>query len=204
MSLRSAMYIFLVYNAKEESMHNRKLMVAAALAALGFAYTAFAQPGGGLPGATDVLRAMLAELRALNVAVAGNRGCCPLVENAEQREGLVVDPVSGTEHTLVSIVGAGKFVSARMTKQGGASGLTFFSLELDGKNIENRSFVALKNFGLTQHNPYGVAIFTSGAGLDDVTIGFPTPLVFKESLVLKAIVNEPGVVQIIGTVMAGN
>jgi hypothetical protein len=30
------------------------------------------------------------------------------------------------------------------------------------------------------------------------------PLVFKESLVLKAVVNEGGVVQIIGTVLAGN
>jgi hypothetical protein len=177
-------------------------MAAVVLLVVGTAYTALAQPGGGLPGATDILRAMLAELRALNEAVAGNRGCCPLVEDAEQHEGLVVDVGPG-DHTLVSISGAGKFVSARMTKQGGA-GFTAFVLELDGKTIENRNFIALKNIGLTQHNPFGVAIFTSAAGIDDVTLGFPTPLVFKNSLVLKAVVNEPGVVQIIGTVIAGH
>jgi hypothetical protein len=179
-------------------------MAAVVLLVVGTAYTALAQPGGGLPGATDILRAMLAELKALNEAVAGNRDCCPLVEDAEQHEGLSVNPVSGTEHTLVSITGAGKFVSARMSKQGGDSGLTSFVLELDGKSIENRNFIALKNVGLTQDNPYGLAILTSGAGLDNVTVGFPTPLVFKNSLVLKALVNETGVVQLHGIVLAGH
>ncbi len=185
-------------------MQNRNWTIATTLLALGAAYTAFAGPGGGLPGATDVLREIVAELRALNQAVADRKPCCPLVENAEHREGLVASPDLGSEHTLVSIVGPGKFVSARMTKQGGASGLTFVSLEIDGKIVENRSFAALKNFGLTQHNPYGVAIFTSAVGVDVATFGFPTPLVFKDSLVLRATVNEAGVAQIIGTVLAGN
>lgn len=184
-------------------MQKRRWMVAVALLTLGSTYALAAQDHG-LPGVSHILRAMLSELRALNRAVVANKPCCPLVENAELREGLVVNPVSGTEHVLVSITGPGKFVSARMTKQGGVSGLTAFSLELDGKNIENRNFIALKNIGLTEHNPYGISIFTSAAGIDDVTAGFQVPLVFKESLVLKAVVNEGGVVQIIGTVLAGN
>jgi hypothetical protein len=126
-----------------------------------------------------------------------------VVEHARLSEGLVVSPIVGSVNTLVAIKGPGKFVSARMTKQGGLTGLTAISLEIDGQIIENRNIIALKNIGLGVDNPYGVMVNTSAAGIDVVTIGFPQTLSFERSLELKAHVNEAGVVQIIGTVLAG-
>jgi hypothetical protein len=126
------------------------------------------------------------------------------VEGAKLSEGLVVNPLDPSTHTLVSINGPGKFVSARLTKQGGASGLTFVTLLLDGQVIESRSIAALKNFGLGVNNPYGVMVNTSPAGIDVVTIGFPQTLSFQNKLELRVQVGEPGVVQMIGTVVAGH
>jgi hypothetical protein len=124
------------------------------------------------------------------------------IQGADQAEGLVTNPLNPSENELVWLEGPGAFVSARMVKQGGASGLTAVSLEIDGKIVVQRNVAALKNWGMTQDNPFGVAVFTAG-DIDTVTIGFQQPVAFEESLLLKAIVNEDGVVQIIGTVVYG-
>ncbi|MDH3974208.1 MAG: hypothetical protein OEV42_08005 [Deltaproteobacteria bacterium] len=134
-----------------------------------------------------------------------NKECCncATIKEADDAEGLITNPASGSTHDLVNITGPGTFVAARMTKQGGASGLTAVSLEIDGKVIVQRNIAALKNWGLTQNNPFGVVVNTSAVGIDAVTIGFQQPIEFENSLVLRAIVGEPGVVQIIGTVIHG-
>ena len=176
------------------------IALAAALT-VGTGYTVYAAAGG--PDA-EILTAMLAELKSLNASLVGQPRCCPVVENAHLSEGLVVNPLEASTHTLVSVSGPGKFVSARLTKQGGASGLTFVTLSLDGQVIESRSVVAFKNIGLTEDNPYGIMVNTSAAGIDVVTIGFPQTLSFKSKLELPAPDNEPGVVQMIGTVITGN
>jgi hypothetical protein len=57
---------------------------------------------------------------------------------------------------------------------------------------------------LTENNPYGVVVLTGPGGIDAVTISFQQPLVFQDNLTLRAIVGEPGVEQIIGTVIYGD
>ena len=128
------------------------------------------------------------------------------VKNPQQSTGLVVSPGAGT-HDLVDLDGPGVFVSAFMTKQGGATDITSVVLIIDGQTVVARNIEALKNFGLTQNNSYGVSVFASPTvgGVDGVTIGFSEPLKFKEFLLLQAIVgaSDTGVVQILGTVIHG-
>ncbi len=126
------------------------------------------------------------------------------VKKPQQSNGLAVSPVAGT-YDLVDLDGPGVFVSAFMSKQGGATDITFVSLIIDGQTVVNRSIAALKNFGLTQNNPYGVSVSTSAAEIDVVTIGFSEPLKFREYLLLQAIVGDTdtGVLQILGTVIHG-
>jgi len=84
----------------------------------------------------------------------------------------------------------------------GTSGLTAVHLILDGRTVVLRNIVALKNLGMTQHNSYGVSVFTSEAGIDAVTTGFPQPLAFESSLKLQADVGaNPGIVQIMGSII---
>lgn len=123
------------------------------------------------------------------------------VADAEQAEGLVSAPETG-EHVLVSLEGPGVFVAARMVKQGGVSGLTAVTLEIDGKTVVQRNIAALRNWGMTQMNPFGVVLLSSG-DIDTVTIGYPVSIAYRHSLTLKAMVGESGVVQIIGTVVHG-
>jgi hypothetical protein len=98
--------------------------------------------------------------------------------------------------------GAGLFLAAEVTKQGGDSDLTFVSLDIDGRNVTNISFAAAENSGLIQYNPYGLVLLKSAA-LQTLTIGFPTPLLFKRELRLSVTVREAGVVQILGNVIHG-
>ena len=178
----------------------RRAVIATALAlTAGTGYTVFAAPPD-----VGVLNAILAELRNLNTSLTGRTECCTLVRNTRQFEGLVVSPLDPSTHTLVTVNGPGKFVSARLTKQGGASGLTFVTLLLDGQVVEGRSIAALKNWAMTGDNRFGVVVGTSPAGIDAVTIGFPQTLEFKNNLELRVHVAEPGVAQMIGTVIAGN
>lgn len=150
------------------------------------------------PGVDGVPQALGQIVEALNNLKGAT------IQGADHAEGLVETPLSPSENELVSLEGPGTFVSARVVKQGGASGITFVSLEIDGKVVVNRSVAALKNWGMTQNNPFGVAVFTAG-DIDTVTIGFQQPIAFKDSLVLKAIVGETDtdVQQIIGTVIYG-
>ena len=54
---------------------------------------------------------------------------------APQRTQGIKAPVPEGTHTLVSLRGPGKFISAQITKQGGRSDLTFIVLDIDGKNV---------------------------------------------------------------------
>jgi hypothetical protein len=161
--------------------------------------------GQGVP---HLLSDILVELGNIESKLDFSCDNCATIKGAGSSEGLVAyDPNTGEvavgTYELVQLVGPGTFVSARLTKQGGAGGFTAVSLEIDGKTIVQRNFVALKNFGMTQNNPFGVMISTSAVGIDAVTIGFSQPIEFEESLILKAIVGESGVIQIIGTVIYG-
>ena len=125
------------------------------------------------------------------------------IKSPERTQGLVINPVNFSTHTLVNLSGKGCFVAARVSKQGGPTDLTFVRLSIDGKNVVDISVAALANLGTTASNPFGIVLQNSGATVETVTIGFPQALVFKTSLVLDVVVNENGVVQIIGNVVSG-
>ncbi len=129
-------------------------------------------------------------------------GCAVGVCDPRRTQGLKAPAPKGT-HGLVTLRGPGVFLGAQVSKQGGRSGLTFVDLTIDGRNVTNLSFAAAKNLGFTQQNPYGLVLLSGGA-VKNFTIGFPTPLTFKRSLQLSVMVNETGVVQIIGNVIHGS
>jgi hypothetical protein len=127
--------------------------------------------------------------------------CASGVCDPVRTQGLKAPAPNGT-HDLVALDGPGVFVAAAVSKQGGTNDLTFVILDIDGRNVTNLSFAAANNLGLTQHNPYGLVMLHSTA-LKTVTVGFPTPLVYKRSLRLSVKVNETNVVQIVANVIHG-
>jgi len=127
--------------------------------------------------------------------------CSTGVCNPERTQGLRAPAPPGT-HQLVALKGPGVFISASVTKQGGASDLTFVNLDIDGRNVVSLSIAAARNVGLTQANPYGL-VLCQGPAIDNLTIGFPSPLRYERELTLSVRVNEAGVVQILGNVIHG-
>jgi hypothetical protein len=95
------------------------------------------------------------------------------------------------------------FLAAEVVKQGGNSGATFVSLDIDGRNVVSIGFAAAENIGLTQFNPFGLVLLKSAA-LKNLTIGFPSPLRFRRSLKLSVTVNENCVAQILANVVHGS
>jgi len=128
--------------------------------------------------------------------------CAGGVCNPRRVQGLRA-PAPRGEHVLIDIAGPGVFLSGEVVKQGGGAGLSFVSLDIDGRNVVNISYDAARNSGLTEHNPYGVHYLTSAAGLENLAFGWPTPLVFLRSLKVSAVVRQDGVVQILANVLVG-
>jgi hypothetical protein len=102
----------------------------------------------------------------------------------------------------VSLKGPGTFVAAEVNKQGGATGLTFVILDIDGRNVVNMSYAAAQNLALTQQNPFGVVLLGSSQ-IKTFSIGWPTPLRYDRELTLSVTVNEPGIAQILANVIHG-
>jgi len=127
--------------------------------------------------------------------------CASGVCDPERTQGLKAPAPNGT-YALVTLKGPGVFLGAEVAKQGGTNDLTFVILDIDGRNVTNLSYAAAENAGLTQQNPYGLVLLHSGA-LKTLTVGFPTPLLYKRELKLSVKVNEPSVVQILANVIHG-
>jgi hypothetical protein len=128
--------------------------------------------------------------------------CVGGVCNPRRVQGLKA-PAPRGEHVLINIAGPGVFLAGEVVKQGGGAGLSFVSLDIDGRNVVNISYDAARNSGLTEDNPYGVHYLGSAAGLENLTFGWPTPLVFMRSLTVSAVVRQDGVVQILANVIVG-
>src|SRR6476661_7034426 len=124
------------------------------------------------------------------------------VDDALRVEGSKPQPVANNTYTLVNLTGPGVFIGGRVTKDGGSNDLTFMSLEIDGHSVWNLSFSAALHLGLTQQNPFGLMMLQSGSS-KTFAFGFPTPLTYKTTLKLSAVVNETNVTQIIGTIIRG-
>ena len=120
----------------------------------------------------------------------------------QRTQGLKAPAPKGT-HNLITLDGPGLFLAGHVSKQGGATGLTFVQLRIDGRSVVDISFAGARNIGLTQQNPYGLVIL-GNAGLQNLTFGWPVPLVFKRSLTLSVVVNETGIVQILANVIRGS
>ena len=118
-------------------------------------------------------------------------------------QGLKAPAPRGTYNLINLLTGPGLFLAGHVTKQGGATGLSFVRLQIDGRSVVDLSFAAAHNWGLTQQNPYGLVVLGSG-GLQTFTFGWPVPLVFKRRLDLSVVVNEVGVVQIVANVIRGS
>ena len=131
----------------------------------------------------------------------GRTNCAVGVCDPQRTQGLRAPAPNGT-HALVTLKGPGLFLGAEVSKQGGTNDLTFVILDIDGRNVVNLSIAAAINQGLTQQNPYGLVLVQSAA-LNTMTLGFPTPLLYKRSLELKVMVNEANVAQIVGNVVHG-
>ena len=144
------------------------------------------------------------QARSAKVGRMGTTGTgCEIGMCRPQRtQGLKTKLKKGNTYKLVSLKGPGLFLTGHVTKQGGGSDLTFVGLRIDGKSVLDLSFAAASNWGLTQDNPYGLVLL-KGAPVQNFTFGWPVPLAFKRSLELTVVVNEPGVVQIIGNIIHG-
>ncbi len=127
--------------------------------------------------------------------------CAAGVCEPERTQGLIAPAPAGT-HQLVVLKGPGVFLGSECVKQGGSTNLTFVVLDIDGRNVTNISYAAAENGGLTQQNPFGLVLLHSPV-LNNLTIGFPTPLRYEKALTLSVVVNEPGVVQILANVIHG-
>ena len=128
-------------------------------------------------------------------------GTTSFVTAAQRTQGLVA-PAPVGEHVLVSLRGPGVFVSALVTRQNDPSGVSFVSLDLDGRNVVSVSFEALANWGLTEDNPYGLVLRQQGA-ISTLAIGYPLPLRFEQKLQLKVTIQEAGIAQVLANVIHG-
>ena len=151
-----------------------------------------------------------AKAAKLKIAKADKAGATAAIEDKcaggvcapYSREGTRPNPANGSDLDLVRQEGPGVFLGDRVTKQGGDSDITYVNLDIDGQSILSMSFSGAATFGLTQHNPFGVTLLRSNSG-QTLAFGFPTPLMFRKGLRLNVKVQEPNVVQIIGTVVCG-
>ena len=130
------------------------------------------------------------------------RSCGTGVCDPERTQGLKALPPQGTT-VLVDLRGPGVFVASEVNKQGGISGLTFVILDIDGRNVVNMSYAAAQNLALSQQNPFGVVLLSSGQ-IKTFTIGWPSPLRYERELKLSVTVNEAGIAQILANVIHGS
>jgi len=135
------------------------------------------------------------------IQLTDRTGCVGGMCGPERVQGLKAPAPKGT-YDLVTLDGPGLFLAAHVTKQGGATGLSFVRLHIDGRSVVDLSFAAAQNWGFTEQNPYGLVVL-GGGGLQNFTFGWPVPLVFKRSLKLSVVVNETGVVQIVANLIRG-
>ncbi len=146
------------------------------------------------------------EERAREGQAGRRRGECVIGVCDPQRTQGLEAPAPEGDYELVNLDGPGTFVAAEVTKQGGDGDITFVILDIDGRNLVNISYAAARNAGLLQQNPFGLVLLeTPGtATVKNLTIGFPTPLRYEESLRLSVVVREPGVLQVLANVIHGS
>ena len=183
------------------------------LAAIGLAFSAIAAPPNGAPplGTVDVnvVNPVLpVEVTNADPIPVTNVGPVPSLAVANVRHYFqsVHDPQPATDYTVIGIDGPGQFMSAYVTKQGGATDVTSVELYIDGVRAASVGYASFKNFNLTQGNPSGLMVAPGASvdAIDTAVIGFPYPLAFKTEMKLMIRVggSDTGIVQILTNVIA--
>jgi hypothetical protein len=133
----------------------------------------------------------------------GGVACCIGGVCDPRRVQTIEAPAPVGTHTLANVSGPGLFLGGHVTKQGGNTGLTFIRLVIDGRIVVDITYAAARAFAFPAQNPYGMVLLSAGAA-QNLTFGWPVPLVFRRSLILTAIVNERNVAQLVGDVIVGS
>ena len=103
-----------------------------------------------------------------------------MIRSPKRKQGLVARPKARSKHDLIQEKGPGAFVSAQISKQGGANDLTQVALYIDGENVMALTFAEASNLGFDQVNNSGV-ILTKGL-VNVMTIQYSEPLHFKSDI----------------------
>ena len=106
-------------------------------------------------------RARAGRRATIGIATTG-AACCTGGVCDPQRVHKLLAPAPVGTHQLVNVTGPGVFVAGHVTKTGGATGLTFVRLVIDGRVIVDVTFGAARTFVFPIDNPYGVLRFSSG------------------------------------------
>jgi hypothetical protein len=151
-------------------------------------------------------RKLSAKTKAEKTPPSGAAGCIGGMCSPKLVHAFKAPAPKGT-YDLITQEGPGLFLSGFVSKQGGASGLSGVRLIIDDQIVVGSNFVEARNLGLMQQNPFGLVSLDSVLGssvLQAITFGWPVPLVFRKSLIVRVTVNEPGVVQILARVIRGS
>ena len=74
----------------------------------------------------------------------GETRCIGGMCDPQRIQGLKAPAPRGT-YNLINLTGPGLFLAGHVTKQGGATGLTFVRLQIDGRSVVDLSFGDLRN-----------------------------------------------------------
>jgi len=97
--------------------------------------------------------------------------------------------------------GPGVFLAGEVVKQGGGPAVV---RQPGHRRPERREHVYdAAELGTHRTQPVRRPLLGSAAGLENLTFGWPTPLVFVRSLKVSVVVRQDGVVQILANVVVG-
>lgn len=102
-------------------------------------------------------------------------------------------------HDVLTISGPGSFISAKVSKKGGAGNdptgpiRTTVRLTLDRKQVILKSFEIARAMGISGHNYSGVAWFEGRDDIETLVLGYGQPLTFLSNFILSIKVDDEDV-----------
>lgn len=148
----------------------------------------------------NVKRSMYALTRAAAASVgiwAVSAVAVACVEGDMRGEAVTVEREVGTTsaggEASINILGAGWLRAAEIVKQGGSSGNTSVTLEVDGQPLISTSFAALQNAWMQLDTPFIVAKVRTQGNTSTMTIWYQPEPRFLALAALRVEVQEDGV-----------
>jgi len=99
-------------------------------------------------------------------------------------------------HDVLTISGPGSFISAKVSKKGGAGNdptgpiRTTVRLTMDRKEVILKSFEVARAIGIAGHNYSGVSWFAGRDDIETLVLGYGQPLTFLSNLILSIKVDD--------------